>query len=138
MKFLILLSNPCAAPAHDRGPRLAGALTGAAAACDRRAGREGQPRARALAAVLALLGLAGMAGCASAPYALEASFGTANESTRMMQTADPLAPWRAWHHGQGLLVPRSDGVNARLDVQHFRARLARPDAPASVLEKGTP
>lgn len=88
--------------------------------------------------MLGLFGLAVLAGCATGPDPLEASFGLASQCTRVMQTADPLAPWAAWHHGRGLQPPRSDGVNARLGVQHYRERQARPDGPAGVVGKEQP
>lgn len=147
MKFLILLSDPCAGslqpPAHAAACADAAAATWMRQARDLPAARPPMAprpvstrRARWRTSVLALLGLAGLAGCASAPDALEASFGMATQCVRLMQTADPLAPWRAWHHGQP--QPRTDGVNARLGVEHYRARLAQPEAPASVIGKGAP
>lgn len=140
MKFLILLSDPCAtaglSPAPARAHGAAVTLWRPARALPAAAPTGTRPRTRWLTRSLALLGLAGLAGCASAPDALEASFGMATQCVRLMQTADPLAPWRAWHHGQP--QPRTDGVNARLGVEHYRARLAQPEAPASVVGKGAP
>ena len=84
------------------------------------------------------LGLALLTGCASAPDALEASFGQASQCTRLLQAADPLAPWAAWHHRRSGLLPRQDGVNARLGVQHYRERQARSEVPAGVIAREQP
>lgn len=88
--------------------------------------------------MLGLFGVAVLAGCASGPEPLEATFGMASQCTRLLQTADPLAPWTAWHHGAGLQAPRSDGVNARLGVQHYRERQARAEGPSGVVGKEQP
>ena len=127
MKYLILLSQTCARPGPVAGAR-------------RPQPSVAQDRWR-LRRALALAGLAVMAvlgGCASAPDPLEASFGLATQCTRAMQTADPLAPWRAWHQRRAQQLPRTDGVNARLGVEHYRARLADPQAPVSVIGKEQP
>lgn len=88
--------------------------------------------------VLGGVWLALLAGCATGPDPLEASFGLASQCTRVLQTADPLAPWTAWYHGRGMQAPRSDGVNARLGVQQYRERQARPEGPSGVVGKEQP
>ena len=127
MKYLILLSETCARA--DPAPNAP--VSRPSVLHDR----------RRLTRALALAGLAVMAvlgGCATAPDPLEASFGLATECTRAMQTADPMASWHAWHHRQAQQLPRTDGVNARLGVAHYRARMASPQAPLSVIGKEQP
>lgn len=84
------------------------------------------------------LSLVLLAGCASAPDPLEAGFGQASQCTRLLQSADPLAPWAAWYHQRSGQLPRQDGVNARLGVQHYRERQARSEAPAGVIAREQP